>query len=226
MTDDFKPFTSIELTADQLGVLKDIAGVDYPGCVIGNASRVALTFLCDEGFVTRWPRPALTAMGKMYLKKLDAKPTSQDRIDGRRAYDDAANRLGLGVPADEPDGETCADVIADLTSEGEVEDDGDVTLYPELDTPSRTVRFDEAMKTLTADRGAVYGPPSEDFARINALKQGVASCANPEVRHALEMICVKMARLCQTPDHYDSALDIAGYARTIMMVLDEQEVGA
>jgi len=106
--------------------------------------------------------------------------------------------------------------------EGEIEDDGDVTLHPQIGA-SRTARFDTAMQTLTADRGAVYGPPSEDFARINALKKGVASCDNDAVRHALEMICVKMARLCQSPNHYDSALDIAGYARTIMMVLDEEE---
>ena len=114
------------------------------------------------------------------------------------------------------------EIEIEIEVEIEIEDDGDVTLHPQIDD-SRTVRFDAAMKTLTADRGAVYGPPSEDFARINALKLGVASCDNNAVRHALEMICVKLARLCQTPDHYDSALDIAGYARTIMMVLDEQE---
>ncbi len=102
-------------------------------------------------------------------------------------------------------------------------DDVAYTTVTDDQIASRTVRFDKAMESLTADRGAIYGPPSKDFARIDFLKKGVASCSNDAVRHALEMICVKLARLCQTPDHYDSALDIAGYARTIMMVLDEQE---
>jgi hypothetical protein len=37
------------------------------------------------------------------------------------------------------------------------------------------------------------------------------------------MIGVKMARLCTTPDHLDSLIDIAGYARTIAMIHDERD---
>jgi hypothetical protein len=42
----------------------------------------------------------------------------------------------------------------------------------------------------------------------------------------MEMIGVKMARLCNDPTKVDSVIDIAGYARTMAMILDkEQEDG-
>lgn len=73
---------------------------------------------------------------------------------------------------------------------------------------------------LTGERGAVYGHPSVDFDRAARLKAVVAECSDPLARHALEMICVKIARLIQTPDHLDSAVDICGYARCLVMVTD------
>lgn len=89
--------------------------------------------------------------------------------------------------------------------------------------PSRTDLFDAAMKTVTQERGAVYGHPLDDFRRANALTLVAAECPHPEVRHALQMICVKIARLIHTPSHIDSIIDIAGYARTCVMILDEEE---
>jgi hypothetical protein len=88
---------------------------------------------------------------------------------------------------------------------------------------SRTRDFDDAIGTLTQDRGLVYSHPLDNFARINHLKKGVKDCPHDGVRHALEMIAIKMARLTVTPTHADSAHDIAGYARTICMILDEEE---
>lgn len=85
----------------------------------------------------------------------------------------------------------------------------------------RLLRFD-AQRALTTERMSEYGPPGESFARMAALKALVATCPHPGVRHALEMICVKMARLCADPAHEDSSIDIAGYARTIPMLLDEE----
>lgn len=86
---------------------------------------------------------------------------------------------------------------------------------------SRLEQFDQntAVK-VTTERGATYGHPSVDFARAARLKAVVAECPDPLARHALEMICVKLARLIQTPDHVDSAVDIAGYARCLVMVTD------
>jgi Domain of unknown function (DUF6378) len=77
--------------------------------------------------------------------------------------------------------------------------------------------FDAAIAKVTQQRGSVYGHPRENFRRIQALKAVVAECKNAMAREALEMICVKIARLIETPDHLDSWIDIAGYARTGVM---------
>lgn len=88
---------------------------------------------------------------------------------------------------------------------------------------SRVRVFDKVLLTLCDERGAQYGHPLDDFAIAQMIKDAVRSCPHPEVRHALEMIGVKMARLCSTPSHTDSVVDIAGYARTIVMIIDEEE---
>lgn len=84
----------------------------------------------------------------------------------------------------------------------------------------RLKRFDCALATLTAERGSVYGHPSVNFTRIQRLKDIVAECRHPQAREALESICVKISRLIETPDHEDSWADLAGYARTGVMVTD------
>lgn len=85
-------------------------------------------------------------------------------------------------------------------------------------------QFDKALETITQDRGKAYGHPHKTFGEIAALQVMVAGCTDPRVRHALEMICVKLVRLCQdpTPDSMDSVIDIAGYARTIAMMWDQK----
>jgi hypothetical protein len=92
-----------------------------------------------------------------------------------------------------------------------------------------TDAFDSALSkqaNVTADRGKIYGHPYDDFGRAAAIKAAVADCPDPRIRHVLEMIAVKMARLVHSPDHLDSFIDIAGYARTGVMVLDRQKGGA
>lgn len=84
----------------------------------------------------------------------------------------------------------------------------------------RLAQFDAEITTVTQRRGAIYGHPRVDFDRAARLKAVVAECADPIARHALEMIAVKMARLITTPDHLDSWVDIAGYARTGVMGTD------
>jgi hypothetical protein len=88
---------------------------------------------------------------------------------------------------------------------------------------SRAADFDAAIKRVTYCRGKDYGHPLDDFARISLIKYALRSCPHDEVRHALEMIAVKMSRLCSTPSHADSVHDIAGYAKTICILLDEEE---
>ncbi len=86
----------------------------------------------------------------------------------------------------------------------------------------RTTEFDETIAKLTASRGALYGHPKDNFARIARLTAETTSCHHPEIRVALDMILTKVARLVETPAHMDSVLDIAGYARTITMILDKE----
>jgi hypothetical protein len=83
--------------------------------------------------------------------------------------------------------------------------------------------FDAAVLSITQERAKDYGHPIDAFAIAEAIKEAVSLCPDAAVRHALEMIGVKMARLCHTPDHVDSLIDIAGYARTIAMIHDGRE---
>ena len=85
--------------------------------------------------------------------------------------------------------------------------------------------FDAAISNVTQERVEAYGHPADDFARVAALKDVLEACPDPLLRHAMEMIAVKLARLCHTPDHLDSWVDIAGYARTAAMILDRRREG-
>lgn len=86
----------------------------------------------------------------------------------------------------------------------------------------RLEEFDRQAAVVTQIRDKVYGPPTRDFDRAMRLKAVVAECKDPLARHALEMICVKVARLIETPDHLDSWVDISGYARCGVWVTDIQ----
>ena len=83
--------------------------------------------------------------------------------------------------------------------------------------------FDNALATVTQERGEVYGGVLGNFERSARGAEMISACGDPAVRHALTMIWVKICRLIETPDHMDSAIDIAGYARTICMALDERK---
>jgi hypothetical protein len=80
--------------------------------------------------------------------------------------------------------------------------------------------FDAAMQSITDRRGAVYAHPSINFDRIAKIKAALADCPDPLIRHGMEMIAVKLARLVETPYHMDSIIDIGGYARTLAMLID------
>jgi hypothetical protein len=90
-------------------------------------------------------------------------------------------------------------------------------------------KFDQLIATVTQKRGKDYGRPEDDFLRAYLIKNQLVDCVDLRMRHVLEMIATKMSRLCANPYHFDSWLDIAGYARTALMVMDsdqEQEVEA
>ena len=78
-------------------------------------------------------------------------------------------------------------------------------------------------KALVTKRQQTYGHPLDNFHNIVQGKQVLAKCKDPEIRHALEMIWLKMCRLIETPDHEDTINDIAGYAETIHMIYEERK---
>ena len=86
-------------------------------------------------------------------------------------------------------------------------------------------KFDNATAEVTQTRGLDYGDPAETFATIAIMQACLSKCASPAIRHAMNMICVKLVRLAETPDsnNLDSIIDVAGYARTIAMILDAEE---
>lgn len=88
------------------------------------------------------------------------------------------------------------------------------------DKSERLQTFDTLSAKITQTRGKEYQHPSIDFAKANELKHCVRNCADPLVKHVLEMLCLKMARLIHNPSHLDSWIDIAGYARCGVMVTD------
>jgi len=90
---------------------------------------------------------------------------------------------------------------------------------------SATDAFDAAAQTVTQERGRVYGHPFVDFSRVATIKAVLSDCPDPAIRHALEMIAVKLCRLIENPHHVDSLVDIAGYARTACMVIDAKKEG-
>jgi hypothetical protein len=84
-------------------------------------------------------------------------------------------------------------------------------------------KFDAACRSVTLDRRDVYGPPSDTYRRIAAMRAIVDECQDPEIREVLGMIVTKVVRLVQTPTHLDSWIDVAGYARCGVMLLDERD---
>lgn len=88
---------------------------------------------------------------------------------------------------------------------------------------TNTKDFDDALRTLNANRSSIYSHPIDDFRRNAAGADVIEECKDPEVRHALRLIWMKVCRLIQTPDHQDSLHDIAGYARAVCLLQDARD---
>jgi len=104
-----------------------------------------------------------------------------------------------------------------------VETKDDEEIESKVRLPSLLEEFDAAIRTITDERGKVYGEPKEDFERAQGLIKFIEPCTHPGIRHVLTMLCVKMSRLVNSPNHLDSWTDIVGYARTAVMILDKEK---
>jgi hypothetical protein len=97
----------------------------------------------------------------------------------------------------------------------------DPTLPPQRE--KRENVLEQASKLVDGPRQDNYGHPHDDFTRVATAAKalGIDPTSGP-LHHALYMILVKLSRLVQTPRHFDSIIDIAGYARTYELVLDKE----
>jgi hypothetical protein len=77
----------------------------------------------------------------------------------------------------------------------------------------------EAERITATDRNKAYGAPEDNFANIaeswntyltQRFGDAIVDLRAQDVAHL--MILMKMARLATNPGHFDSMLDIAGYA--------------
>jgi hypothetical protein len=74
------------------------------------------------------------------------------------------------------------------------------------------------MEITHHDRNANYGNPEDNFQHIANLWNSYLRVSRPQTALitpadvAIMNMLIKVARLGNNPNHYDSALDIAGYA--------------
>jgi RNA polymerase subunit RPABC4/transcription elongation factor Spt4 len=78
---------------------------------------------------------------------------------------------------------------------------------------------DEAKRIVTGARRGAYGKPGNNFARIALFWQAYFHATGREISVTAAdvsplMRLMKEARLCETPDHLDSHIDLVGYTLT------------
>jgi len=74
----------------------------------------------------------------------------------------------------------------------------------------------------SAIRDEVYGDPITNHERIAELWSAILGIDITKEEVVLCMIAVKMSRLCRSPEHADSWVDIAGYAAIGGEMTDER----
>jgi|TARA_R100001129_G_C5316267_1_gene246487 hypothetical protein len=80
----------------------------------------------------------------------------------------------------------------------------------------------EATKTID-ERGEKYGTPLDNFSRIARLWSVILDTDITPLQAALCMDAVKTARLCTTPEHWDSLVDKAGYSAVMAEIVGERQ---
>lgn len=103
------------------------------------------------------------------------------------------------------------------------------TANPENPVEPRNGILVEAEILVNGQRQQDYGDKLQNFSQIAMLWQGYLAmklrpvCAITPEDVSMMMILVKMARLAKSPDHEDSLVDIAGYARCMDMLQQERK---
>ena len=83
----------------------------------------------------------------------------------------------------------------------------------------------EAHKIITKDRNSLYGPVTEDYAKVIKIFAGITSIQLSMADALLFMVSVKLARLSTNLEHnrlhYDTLLDTLGYLALLNVAKDE-----
>lgn len=95
----------------------------------------------------------------------------------------------------------------------------------------RKLLIDQASKIVEGARQLNYGSPEDNFRRIAALwetylihrKDDTLFTITP-TDVSIMMMLMKIARLMNTPDHWDSIKDIVGYASCLASFVDDAKV--
>ena len=82
---------------------------------------------------------------------------------------------------------------------------------------ARISEFDEAVETIGHDRVGEYGDPVKSFRRIALIWSAITGADISPQQVAHMMIALKVSRLQTSPDHFDSLVDIVGYARCAVL---------
>lgn len=61
------------------------------------------------------------------------------------------------------------------------------------------------------ERERKYGPPGKDWERTAGMWSSLLGVKITAQQAMLMMICVKLSRLMETPEHHDSMVDVIGY---------------
>jgi hypothetical protein len=100
-----------------------------------------------------------------------------------------------------------------------------VYIYPDLPPKDQSPKsiLMEAEELINGSRQKIYGHPFHDFSRTAKIWSAMLGIEIAPVQVAYMMIAVKLSRLCQSPAHRDSLVDIAGYAGTAEKVNEYKE---
>lgn len=79
----------------------------------------------------------------------------------------------------------------------------------------------EADRLVNGERQASYGHPIDDFTRTAKMWSAILGCEVSAEQVGLCMCAVKISRQVNRPKT-DNMVDLAGYAQTIEMVLEER----
>ena len=90
-------------------------------------------------------------------------------------------------------------------------------------TTRRIARFDQAAETITHDREKDYGHPRDSFNRISIMWSAILGTDVTPHDVALCMVALKISRLAHDPEHLDSAVDIVGYARCLVLLGPDED---